>query len=170
MDTNSLYSINDWVVHTYYGVGQIRRIETRPIRGENTKCFKVNTGNCAYWFPISDKDNPRIRPVASQDILQKVIRNLRRKASTLDTDKKLWTNRIAEVQANGDVLSISNLIRDLSTQQVLRKITQTEEDALEHFKDRLLKEWATIVQEECEKLRIELQTHIEVSQAKVDVD
>ena len=170
MDANSLYSVDDWVVHTYYGVGQIRRIETRPIQGETQKCFKVNTKNSSYWFPVSEEENPRIRPVASQDIIQQVIKNLRRKPSTLDTDRKVWKNRIDEVRSNGDLLSISNLYRDLSAQQVLRKLNQTEEDALSYLEERMLREWASIVDEDLEKLRIDLQSYIDVSKAKVKVD
>ena len=41
MDSNIPYSVDDWVVHTQYGVGQIERIEVKPILGEKTLCFKV---------------------------------------------------------------------------------------------------------------------------------
>lgn len=170
MDSNMPYSIDDWIVHTHYGVGQIKRIEVKPIHGEDTKCFKVKTKDSTYWFPTTDTDNPRIRPVASQDIIHKVVKNLRRKASKLDTDKKHWKKRIEEVQANGDLLSFSVLVRDLSAQQVLRKLNQTEENALEHFKERLLREWASIKQEKVEKLRSTLHAYIEESQAKIKVD
>lgn len=170
MDSNMPYTIDDWIVHTHYGVGQIKRIEVKPIHGEDKKCFKVKTKDSTYWFPTTDTDNPRIRPVASQDIIQKVVKNLRRKSSKLDADKKHWKKRIDDVQTNGDLLSISVLVRDLSAQQVLRKLNQTEENALEHFKERLLREWASIKQEEVEKLRSKLHAYIQESQAKIKVD
>jgi RNA polymerase-interacting CarD/CdnL/TRCF family regulator len=170
MDSNLPYSVNDWVVHTQYGVGQIKRIEIKPIHGEKTDCFKVKTNDCTYWFPTNDIDNPRIRSVASKDVIQKVIRNLRRKSSKLDTDRRVWKQSIAEAQSNSDLLSLSVIIRDLSTQKILRQLNQTEEDALENFKDRLLREWASITQEEIETLRTELQEYIEVSQSKVKLD
>lgn len=170
MDSNIPYSVDDWIVHTHYGVGQIKRIETKPIHGEKTKCFKVKTKNSTYWFPTTDIDNPRVRPVASKDIIHKVIKNLRRKSSKLNTDRGYWKQRIDEVQSNGDLLSISVLIRDLSAQQVLRQLNQTEGDALEHFKERLVREWASITHEEIEKLRTEVSGYIQESQAKIKVD
>jgi RNA polymerase-interacting CarD/CdnL/TRCF family regulator len=170
MDSNVTYSTGDWIVHTYYGVGQIKRIEVKPINGEDTKCYKVKTNDCTFWFPTSDTDNPRIRPVASQDIINKVIKNLRRKSSFLKTDKNLWKEKIEEVQAVGDLLSVSIIVRDLSAQQVLRTLNQTEEDALKKFKERLLREWASIVQEEVGVLRQQLQAYIEESQSKIKVD
>lgn len=170
MDANTPFSIGDWIVHSYYGVGQIKRIEVKPIHGEDTNCFKVKTNNSTFWFPTTDDDNPRIRPVASKDIIHKMIKNLRRKSSKLDTDKRYWKKRIDELGSNGDLLSISILIRDLSAQQVLRDLNQTETDTLEHFKERLLREWASITQENVEKLRTNLQAYIEESQAKIKVD
>ncbi len=170
MDSNTTYTINDWVVHTYYGVGQIKRIEVKPIHGEDTKCFKVRTRDSTFWFPAADIDNPRIRPVASKDVIHKVVKNLRRKSSKLNTDRRIWKKRIGEVQSNGDLLSTSILIRDLSAQQVLRDLNQTEEDALESCKERLLLEWASITGEQVEKLRSKLQGYIQESQAKIRVD
>ncbi len=170
MEANLSYSIDDWVVHSFYGVGQIRRIETRPIQGESKQCFKVNTKDSTYWFPVTENENPRIRPVASEDIIHRVIKNLRRKASTMDTDRKYWKSRIDEVRSNADMLSTSNLYRDLSSQRVIRKLNQTEDDALAYFEERLLREWATIVDEEIAKLRIQLHSYIETSKAKVVVD
>jgi RNA polymerase-interacting CarD/CdnL/TRCF family regulator len=170
MDSNIPFSTGDWVVHSYYGVGQIRRIETKPIQGENTRCFKVKTKDSTYWFPATDISNPRIRPVASKDVIHKVIRNLRRKASKLDTDRAYWKQRISEVKSDGDLLSISKLVRDLSAQQVLRDLNQTEENALEKFKERLLREWASSMQEEVETIRSTLYTYIQESQAKIKVD
>lgn len=170
MDSNIPYSINDWIVHSHYGVGQIKRIEVKPIHGEDTKCFKVMTRDSTFWFPTTDTDNPRIRSVASEDIIHKVIKNLRRKASKLDTDRRLWKKRIDEVQSNGDLLSTSILIRDLSAQQVLRQLNQTEEDALKHNKERLVREWSSIMQEDVEKIRSSLHAYIQESQAKIKVD
>ena len=94
MDSNLPYSVDDWVVHTQYGVGQIKRIEVKPIHGETTNCFKVRTNDSTTRFPTNDSDNPGIRSVASRDVSKKLINNLRRKSSRLDTDRKIWKQRI----------------------------------------------------------------------------
>lgn len=169
MDSNSTYSIDDWVVHSYYGVGQIKRIEVKPINEEDKECYKVKTKDSTFWFPTTDAENPRIRPVATQDMMKKVIRELKRKPHLLDQDKTIWKKKIEEVQAEGDLLSISILVRDLSGQQVVRDLNQTEKNALEHFKERLLREWASITQEDIDTLRTEMNEYIKSSQAKVKV-
>lgn len=169
MDTKLSHSPGDWVVHSYYGVGQIVRIEVKTIHEVDTKCFKVKTNDSTFWFPTNDTDNPRIRPVASQEIIDTVIKNLRAKASTFDTDRILWKKMIEDVKSDNDLISISLLVRDLSTQQVIRGLNQIERNALNLYKERLLGEWASIMQEEIEKLRSRLHGYIQESQAKIDL-
>jgi len=169
METGFVYSVGDWVVHKLYGVGQIKDIEPRPIHGESLNCFKVKTKDSTFWFPDTEDENPRIRPVSSEEIVEKVIRNLRRKASHLDTDRKYWKEQIDEAQSGGDLISTSKVIRDLSAQQVIRKLNQSEERALDHFKERLLREWSAIMHLDLEKIRPMLQAYIRESKDKVDV-
>lgn len=169
MDSNSTYSLDDWVVHSYYGVGQIKRVEFKPINEEEQECFKVKTKDSTFWFPTTDTDNPRIRPVASVALMKKVISQLRSEPNIVELDKKLWKQKIEEAKTEGDLLSISILIRDLSAHQMLRNLNQTEKNALEYFKERLLREWASITQEQMEDLRASLNAHIAQSQAKVKV-
>jgi RNA polymerase-interacting CarD/CdnL/TRCF family regulator len=169
MDTKITYSPGDWVVHSYYGVGQITKIEVKPIHEVDTQCFNVRTKDSIYWFATTDTDNPRIRPVASEEIFHEVIKNLRSKASTQDTDREHWKQVIEDVQADNDLISISLLVRDLSTQQAIRSLNQTERDALNLYKERLLGEWAPIMQEEIENLRSRLHVYIQESQAKIDL-
>jgi RNA polymerase-interacting CarD/CdnL/TRCF family regulator len=170
MATDASYSVNDWIVHTRYGVGQVKGVEVKPLGGKPTKCFKVKTRDCTYWFPTTDSDNPRIRPVESEAIVKKVIRNLRRKASELTTDRKHWKKQIDGAYANGDLLSISKLIRDLSAQSVLRKLNQTEEKAFENLKNRLTREWAAIMQENTSDVQDLVEECIQVSKGKVVVE
>lgn len=168
MDAEITYSPGDWVVHSFYGVGQITKIEVKPINEVDTQCFNVKTKDSIYWFPTTDTENPRIRPVASEDIFHEVIKNLRSKASTQDTDREHWKQVIEEVQADNDLISISLLIRDLSTQQVIRSLNQNERDALNLYKERLLGEWASIMHEEINNLQTILHGYIQESQAKID--
>lgn len=170
MELNLHYSPGDWVVHLHYGAGQIIRIEVKPIGGKNVKCYKVKTKDSTYWFSTTDTDNPRIRPVASQEIIRKVAKILRRKARKLDTDRRYWKKRIDEVKSDGDILSISKLVRDLSAAQVLRGLNETEEKALEHLIERLLGEWASSTNEDVEKIRSTIYANIQESKAKIKVD
>ncbi len=168
-EQNLTHSPGDWVVHSYYGVGQIIKIEVKPILDVDMPCYEVKTRDSTYWFPISGTANPRIRPVASQEIIKNMVSTLKSEASTLDTDRTLWKKRIEESQVDNDLLSISALIRDLSAQQVIRNLNQMERDALNLNKERLLREWASIVPDEIEELRFKLNSYIQDSQSKIQI-
>ena len=169
METNVLYAVEDWVVHKLYGVGQIKGVESRPINGETTPCFKVKTKDCTYWFPVNGDENPRIRPVSSEEIIAKAIQTLRRKPRYLDTDRKFWKEKIAEAQQDGNLIAASKVIRGLSAQRVFRKLNQSEEKALDRFKERLVREWSAIQQVEAAELRQQLHDCIQESKNKIKV-
>lgn len=170
MEQELQFSIGEWVVHDQYGVGQIKKIEVMPIHGQKTECFMVQVDAGAYWFPTNLLDNPRINSVASEDTITKVIKNLRRKPGNLDKDKKYWTSRIKEVPTHGNLLSISQLIRDLSAQKSLNRLNDSQVKALSKYKERLLHEWSAITGDSVENIRLQTNGYIEESKAKIIVE
>ena len=67
------YSPGDKLVHRNYGIGQIDSIEIKPMQGVEVECYKVKTDYGFYWFRLSDIDNPRIHPLASQELIKKLV-------------------------------------------------------------------------------------------------
>lgn len=170
MEQETHFSIGEWVVHRQYGVGQIKKTEVMPLHGERTECFRVQVRGGAFWFPTDEVANPRIRPVASQEIISKVIKNLRRKPGKLDQDKKYWTQQIKEIPLDGDLVTISRLIRDLSAQKSLKRLNDTQIRALSKFEERLLLEWSAITSVVIEEIRTQFNKLIRESKAKIDFE
>ena len=167
MEQEIHYSIGEWVVHNQYGVGQIKKTEVMPLHGEQTECFKVQVRDGAFWFPTNEVENPRIRPVASEEIVSKMIKNLRRKPGNINQNKKYWTQRIKEVPSDADMLTISQLIRDLSAQQALKRLNDSQIRALSNFREGLLLEWAAITGTDIGEIRPQLNKYMQESLAKV---
>jgi RNA polymerase-interacting CarD/CdnL/TRCF family regulator len=164
------YSIGDWVVHHAYGIGQIKEIEEKPIHGELVVCFQVKTHEGAYWwFPRNGADNPRIRPVASQNLLQRAQKELQEPVQNLDPDRNMWRSRIDEVRAGDDLIAITQMVRDLTILKTLRKLNQTELKALSHFKDHLLGEWSATMNTEVEAVRQKLNQFLRVCKEQASV-
>jgi CarD family transcriptional regulator len=160
---NHPYAIGDWVVHHTYGISQIKEIEKKPIEGEQTACFRVKTkAGAEWWFPQNGADNPRIRPVASQDMIQQAQAELQQPAADLDPDKNMWQIRIAEVKASNDLIGISQIVRDLTVLKTKRKLNQTESGALNHFTDRLLREWSAIMNMDVKAVQKTLNRYLRV--------
>lgn len=157
------YSIGDWVVHYSYGIGQIQKIEEKPIHGEPEACYQVKTQNGAqWWFPRDGVENPRIRPVASQNMLQRAQKELQEPVQGLDPDKNFWKMRINEVMASGDFIAISQILRDLTVLRTQRKLNQMEVKAFNLFKDRLLSEWSTTMDIDIDALRPKLKGYLQI--------
>jgi RNA polymerase-interacting CarD/CdnL/TRCF family regulator len=167
MEQEMHYSIGEWVVHSQYGVGQIKKTEVLPLHGEQTECFRVQVKDGAFWFPTDTSENPRIRPVESQEIISKVIKNLRRKPGNLEKDKKYWTQRIKEIPLDGDLVIISKLIRDLSAQKTQKRLNDSQIRALSKLSDRLIHEWAAITGEDTAEIRSQYNQSVRESKAKI---
>ena len=159
----STYSLGDMVVHRYYGVGQIDGIENRPLNGVGVECFKVKTENGIYWFPTDSLDNPRVHPVASQELIQRAIKILHSAPNGLENDPLQWKERIDDVQSDGDFLAISSLIRDLAALKTKKKLNRTQDQALNNLEDRLLREWAASSEVDVKSIRPKLQAYLQES-------
>ena len=154
MDNLLQYVPGDIVVHRYYGIGKIDGIEIRPFNGIEVECYKVKTRDSTYWFPTDSANNPRVRPMVSQEIIQKAIEILRSEPHGLEIDLLQWKERIDEVQSNGDFLDISSLIRDLAALKTRKKkLSQIQDHALNNLEDRLIGEWAASLGSETKAIR-----------------
>ncbi len=167
MEQEIHFSVGQWIVHSQYGVGQIKKTEVMPLNGEQTECFMVQVKGGAFWFPTNTVENPRIRLVASQEIITKVIKNLRRKPGNLEKDKNYWNIQIKAVPSQGDLLTISPLIRDLSAQQSQKRLNDTQVRALSKFEERLLYEWSVITGTDIKKIRPQFYEYIQERRAKI---
>lgn len=155
------FAIEDWVVHRHYGVGQIKKVEIKPINGKRVICFRVKLRDGAFWFPTNLLENPRVRPVSSKYKIRKALGLLRQIQTDLDLDRKVWKSKIDEVKANSDMLEMCQLIRDLTTLKTLRKLNQTEEEALDVLKERVLLEWSVSTNSDLEKNRTKMDEYLQ---------
>ena len=168
-ETLSQYNIGDWVLHHFYGVGQIKKVEEKPIHGKTVKCFRVKTKDGAFWFPKNQPDNPRIRPVATPKTIQRAIQELRKPVRNLNPDRKIWKKRIDEVKSSDDLTVISQTIRDLTVLKTLRKSNQTEDKALNHFSERLISEWAATMKLDVGTIRRQLNGYLQTIRTRASV-
>ena len=162
------YSLGDRVVHHSYGVGQIDAIERKPLNGVEVECFKVTTKNGVYWFPTDSVDNPRIHPLASQELIQKATEILRSAPHGLENDHIQWKERIDEVKTDWDFLAISSLIRDLAALKTKKKLSLTQDQALKNLKERLIREWAASLDVDTISIRTKIRAYLRESNTSLE--
>ncbi len=157
------YSLGDRIIHHYYGVGRIDGIEPKRLHGVEVECFKVKTENGVYWFPKNTVDNPRVNPVASQELVQSAIEILRSAPPGLEKDPVKWKERIDEVNTGGDFLAVSSLVRDLAALKTKKKLDLYQARALKNLEDRLIREWAASVEVDATSIRTRLNAYLRES-------
>jgi CarD family transcriptional regulator len=167
MEGSATFSKGEWIVHHYYGVGQVKGIEKKMLDGAEESYYKVKTRNSQYWIPVESEDNSRLRPLSSPAEIKKIGRILRRKPSEMDADHMQRKRLLKEVLDQGSLLDMARVIRDLSARQVEKKLNPTEEDALKRFRDRLVREWAVCMEQEIEEATLEFQACLDKSLAKI---
>ena len=166
MAKKTTYSKGSWIVHHYYGVGQVKGIEKKELDGTKISYYKVQTRNSLYWIPVDSEDNTRLRPLSSPEEIKKIARILSRKPSEMDPDHMQRKRVIRDVLAEGSLLDMARVIRDLSARQTIKKLNPTEEDALKRFRDRLVREWSVCLEMDMEGANQEFQVALDKGIAK----
>ena len=144
-DKNYQYDIGEWIVHSQYGVGQIKEIEKIPLRGDmqtKEECFQVQTKDGVFWFPVQQDDNPRIRPITPKKKLIRSLKLLQEKPEDTDAHHNVLKGRINKAQTDGSLHTIIRLVRDLAARSAKKKHNILEDRALKLHTERLIQEWA----------------------------
>ena len=139
---SSSFSKGDWIVHSYYGVGQIAGIEKKILDDVQEKYFKVETQNSTYFIPTKKVDEDRIRPVASKYMLRKAIKAFKSTPQELDPDHNQRKRQLSELVSDLSLVASAELVRDLIARQTTNGLNDHEENTLHKLTERFVQEWA----------------------------
>lgn len=158
MELQATHSNGDWLVHQYYGVGQLKGKETKNIGGAKSTYFRLEMENNSTIFIPEDRLNSEwFRPVASDNTLEEVEEVLSRPPKKMAQNFNIRKSRIKKVMTENSMVNIARTVRDLTGRRKRRRtLSKTEDSALRKLKDRLLAEWAvaTGLDEEEAKLKL----------------
>ena len=157
------FSKGDWIVHITHGIGRIVRVETKLVRGEKVRCYRVRTEDSVFWIPVGSDVSDRVRPIASPRKFKRVVRLLSQPGETMAKMHKKRRKRIREHTLDGKLKTTAALIRDLWARKREKSLNDTEMRALQKLTDRFVKEWSIsmeIPQEEAHKKLNEIVTTV----------
>lgn len=147
------YSKGDWIVHSTYGVGQIKTIEEKPIHGETVRVFRVKTRNSIYWLPVQNADNARIRRITNKVTLNEALAKLQSEPEKMGDDYRTRNTHINEAFSNGSILKSVELFRDLMGLREIKAWSNTENDAANTIFNQLASEYSVIYDISLDKAR-----------------
>lgn len=139
-----LFEVGETVVYPHHGAATIDEVKTRVIRGEEKTYLKlrVNQGDLVIEVPAENVELVGVRDVINEDGLERVIEVLQ--APFVDEPTN-WSRRYKanlEKLASGDVLRVSEVVRDLWRRDQDRGLSTGEKRMLVKAKQILVSELA----------------------------
>ncbi|MDP3972912.1 MAG: CarD family transcriptional regulator [Candidatus Nanopelagicales bacterium] len=151
------FSIGDTVVYPHHGAALIESIEQRTVKGEELEylVLRVAQGELTVRVPADRVDLVGVRDVVDKEGLERVFEVLRQPYVEEPTN---WSRRYKanlEKLASGDVIKVSEVVRDLWRRDKDRGLSAGEKRMLAKARQILVSELALaekIVEEQAEAL------------------
>ena len=139
-----LFEVGETVVYPHHGAATIIEVKTRIIKGEEKLYLKlnVNQGDLTIEVPAENVDLVGVRDVIGQEGLDKVFEVLRAPFTEEPTN---WSRRYKanlEKLASGDVIRVSEVVRDLWRRDQDRGLSAGEKRMLAKARQILISELA----------------------------
>ncbi|MDO4259947.1 MAG: CarD family transcriptional regulator [Actinomycetaceae bacterium] len=138
------FEIGQTVVYPHHGAATIEEISTRTIRGEDKTylTLRVSQGDLTIQVPAENVDLVGVRDVVDEDGLEEVLAVLRAPYIEEPTN---WSRRYKANQekiATGDIVKVSEVVRDLTRRDDQKKLSTGEKRMLTKARQILTSELA----------------------------
>lgn len=153
----------DWVVHLYYGVGQVTGKDKKILEGKKQTFLKVKTSDGNYWIPVEKIDCNRIRPIASKNQMRYALTLIQEPPQILPVDHKLRKKTIMQAIRDISLFSDVRMIRDLHYRMVSSSFNSYDNETLTRMKEKFLNEWTLVMGENREALGKKLNVALNIS-------
>ncbi|MCR2784054.1 MULTISPECIES: CarD family transcriptional regulator [unclassified Microbacterium] len=139
-----LFEVGETVVYPHHGAATIIEVKERVIKGETKKYLKLNVtqGDLIIEVPADNVDLVGVRDVIGQEGLDRVFEVLRAPFTEEPTN---WSRRYKanlEKLASGDVIKVSEVVRDLWRRDQDRGLSAGEKRMLAKARQILISELA----------------------------
>lgn len=151
----------DWIVHSYYGIGQITNVETKLIENKKVRYYKVKANNSTFFVPVNNLLNDRIRPLSTEYRLRKAKKALKSRPKILPENHNDRKRFIQEISSDRTLDTTAELIRDLAYRKETVGLNDYETKTLQTLENLFVREWAIIKNSTEEKILEELEKIIQ---------
>lgn len=165
--SEEIYTSGDWIVHAYYGVGQVKGRDKKTLEGEKNTFLRVKTFSSEYFLPIKKWDASHIRPLCSEYQFKRALSILRKPAEPLSKDYRKRSKQILEAASDISIYSKAQIIRDLYGKKRAGKLNFREKEYFEKIIDQYLNEWSVVVSRDKGSLREKLNKSLRISFEKL---
>ena len=143
-ETRMQFIVGETVVYPHHGAAKITEVKTRVVKGEDKLYLKlhVSQGDLTIEVPAENVDLVGVRDVIGKEGLEEVFDVLRAPFTEEPTN---WSRRYKanlEKLASGDVIKVSEVVRDLWRRDQDRGLSAGEKRMLAKARQILISELA----------------------------
>ncbi|MEE8601657.1 CarD family transcriptional regulator [Euzebya tangerina] len=147
------YSVGDTVVYPHHGAAVIEREETRKLLGEERSylVLRLTYGDLTIKVPADQTDEVGLRNVCDDQEIEEVLDVLRLRGAKVPTN---WSRRFKannEKLKGGDIMKVSEVVRDLSLREMDKGLSAGEKRMLSKARQVLVSELAASLEKEDEE-------------------
>ena len=140
------FKTSEFIVYPAHGVGQIVAIEEQEVAGIKLELFVISfeKDKMTLRVPVAKVGSVGMRKLADGDTVDKALETIRGRARVKRT---MWSRRAQEYEAkinSGDLLAISEVVRDLYRSDSQPEQSYSERQLYEAALDRMAREIASV--------------------------
>ena len=140
------FSVSDHVVYPAHGVGTIQAVETQEVAGYSLEVYVITFDHekMTLRVPTKKAKTAGLRPLAEGGTVSQALTTLKGRARVKRT---MWSRRAQEYDAkinSGDLISISEVVRDLYRAENQPEQSYSERQLYEAALDRMAREIAAV--------------------------
>jgi len=171
MEETRMYSKEDWIVHSQFGIGQIKGIDVKNISGEDANYYRIKTTNSTFWMPVEQMESDVLRPLSTPEEIEQAIIILKEPPVEMSSNYKIRQNRIRQVRIQNTPEAIAELIRDLRAHRREKGVlNSSERSAFRALKQRFVEEWSLVTDTNTEKVATKLDKLLNLNQTTAAMD
>ncbi len=146
VEKQARFTTGEWLLHCYFGAGQVMGTETKHVSGGEKAYYKIETSNSILWLPVVGLDESKIRPISTPEEFEEAINELRHVPEEMDPNAPERKKKIEDVKAANIPAETARLVRDLWERQWSeRGLYDWEREAWRFLSSRLVQEWTLCV-------------------------
>jgi RNA polymerase-interacting CarD/CdnL/TRCF family regulator len=135
------YQVGDKIIHSYFGLGEIVKMDEKFIHERQMLCYVVRTRDMTIWVTADDPDTSSIRLPTPESDFANLFAILRSPGNPLPVDRYERKTHLIERMKDGNLTSICSVIRDLAFYRREKKLNDYDKSTLERAQNFLLAEW-----------------------------
>jgi CarD family transcriptional regulator len=144
--TRQGFKAGEYIVYPAHGVGQIVTIEEQEVAGHKLELFVVDfqKDKMRLKVPVAKAASVGMRKLSETDYVEKALKVVQGRARVKRT---MWSRRAQEYDAkinSGDLISISEVVRDLYRAESQPEQSYSERQLYEAALDRMAREIAAV--------------------------